>query len=34
MARRGHQMVEERFSFERRTRALEAIYTELAGGAA
>jgi hypothetical protein len=34
MARRGHQVVEDRFSFAQRTRTMEGIYTELLGGQA
>lgn len=34
MARRGHQVVQDRFSFERRTRTIEGIYSELLGGRA
>jgi glycosyltransferase involved in cell wall biosynthesis len=34
MARRGHQVVKERFSFEQRTRTMEGIYAELLGGQA
>ncbi|MEO5821015.1 MAG: glycosyltransferase family 4 protein [Vicinamibacteraceae bacterium] len=34
MARRGHRVVQDRFSFEQRTRTIEGIYSELAGGRA
>ena len=34
MAHRGHQVVEDRFSFAQRTRTMEGIYTELLGGQA